>query len=101
MDWRIIRSLTQFEVKTAKQMGWSALKNGTLLREAANQFDVFLSTDSGIEFQNNIREIEIAVIILEPKRNRLAELLPLVPKLLTAIESAQLGTVSRIVAVEN
>jgi hypothetical protein len=30
MDWRIIRSLTQFEVKTAKQMGWSALKNGTL-----------------------------------------------------------------------
>jgi hypothetical protein len=45
VDWRIARSLGQYEVKTARQMGWSELKNGVLLREAAAQFDVFLSTD--------------------------------------------------------
>jgi hypothetical protein len=100
VDWRLLRSLAPYEVKTAKQMGWSELKNGKLLREASAPFDVFLSTDSGIEHQNNIAAIDIAVIILEPKLNKLSELLPLVPKLLAAMPGAVPGTVTRI-APEN
>jgi hypothetical protein len=100
VDWRLLRSLELYEVKTARQMGWSVLKNGILLREAAAQFDVFLSTDSGIEHQNNIAIIDIAVVILEPKRNKLSELLPLVPKLLEILPSVLPGTVTRV-APEN
>lgn len=96
VDWRLLRSLEGHEVKTAKQMGWSELKNGTLLREAAKQFDVFLSTDSGIEHQNNLFAIDIAVVILEPKRNKLSELVPLVSKLLKVLPNLQAGTVTRI-----
>jgi hypothetical protein len=94
VDWRLLRSLAPHEVKTARQMGWSELKNGTLLREAAVQFDVFLSTDSGIEHQNNIATIDIAVVILEPKRNKLSELLPLVPQLLKILPTLLPGTVT-------
>jgi hypothetical protein len=96
VDWRFSRSLALFEVRTARQMGWSELKNGKLLREAAAQFDVFLSTDSGIEYQNNISTIDIAVIILEPKRNKLSELQLLVPKLLDKLPTVQPRTVTRI-----
>jgi hypothetical protein len=77
-------------------MGWSELKNGTLLREAAAQFDVSFSTDSGIEPQKNIATIDIAVVILEPKRNKLAELIPLVPKLLEILPGVLPGTVTRV-----
>jgi hypothetical protein len=94
VNWRLVRSLTSLEVKTARQMGWSELKNGTLLRESAKQFDVFVSTDKGIEHQNNISTIDIAVIILRPIQNRLENLLPLVPELIKAIDLAQPGTVT-------
>jgi hypothetical protein len=100
VDWRLLRSLAPYEVKTAKQMGWSELKNGKLLREASVQFDVFLSTDSGIEHQNNIASINIAVVILEPRRNKLSELLPLLPRLLEILPGTLPGTVTRV-APEN
>jgi hypothetical protein len=40
VDWRLLRDLTGHDVKTARQMGWSELKNGKLLRLTADHFDV-------------------------------------------------------------
>jgi predicted nuclease of predicted toxin-antitoxin system len=91
VDWRLARSLTQFSVYTARQKGWSDLKNGTLLRKAAEEFEVVVSTDRGIEHQNNLKQIGIAVVILLPKRNKLSELTPLVPDLIKAIEKINKG----------
>jgi hypothetical protein len=96
VDWRLIRSLTTHQAKTAKQMGWSELKNGTLLREASQKFDIFVTTDKGIKHQNNIIAIDIAVIILRPLRNQLSNILPLVPRLLEVIETAQPRTVTYV-----
>ena len=73
-------------------MGWSHLKNGKLLREAATKFEVLVSTDQGIEHQNNLNEIGIAIVVLMPKRNKLSEILPMLPEILVALTEVQIGS---------
>jgi hypothetical protein len=72
-------------------MGWAAVENGQLLSLAAGTFDVLVTVDRNLEFQQNIRGLRLAIIVLCAKTNRLADLLPLVPKLLMAIDSAKSG----------
>jgi hypothetical protein len=88
VDWRLSRHIVGHEVKTARQMGWSTVKNGELLALAADHFDVFLTVDRNLAFQQNTARLTIAVLVLEAHTNRLADLIPLVPKLLDAIASA-------------
>ena len=75
-------------------MGWSGIKNGELLDRAAAGFDVFVTVDRNLSFQQNVRKARIAVIVLRAKTNRLANLLPLVPKLLRALDSVTPGVVA-------
>jgi Domain of unknown function (DUF5615) len=96
VDWRLSRALTGHEVKSARQMGWSAIKNGELLDLASERFDAFVTVDRNLAFQQNERSLSIAVIVLHAKTNRLADLLPLVPNLLTAIGSAKPGVVTTV-----
>jgi len=77
-------------------MGWSAIKNGELLELASERFDAFVTVDRNLAFQQNVRSLLIAVIVLHAKTNRLADLLPLVPNLLTAIGSAKPGVVTTV-----
>lgn len=74
-------------------MGWTTIKNGALLALALEQFDVFVAVDRNLAFQQNLEGLSIAVIVLRAHTNRLADLRPLVPDLMTAIESAAPGTV--------
>ena len=94
IDWRLARSITGHETKTARQMGWSTIKNGELLALAANEFDVFVTVDRNLSFQQNLPAFAIAVVVLRGRSNRLADLQPLVPKLLTQIPNAKSGTVT-------
>jgi hypothetical protein len=91
VDWRLSRSIVGHDVKNARQMGWAAVENGQLLSLASGTFDVFVTADRNLEFQQNIRGLRLAIIVLYAKINRLADLLPLVPKLLMAIDSAKPG----------
>jgi hypothetical protein len=96
VDWRPSRELAPHEVKTARQMRWTALKNGELLALAATHFDVFVTVDRNLSFQQDIVSFPIAVVVLQARTNRLADLRPLVPSLLSAIEARQAGTVKFI-----
>jgi hypothetical protein len=91
VDWRLSRDIVGHEVSTARQMGWSSIKNGELLALAAQSFDVFVTVDRNLSFQQNLVTVNIAVIVLRAHTNRLADLKPLVPQLLAAIASAQCG----------
>jgi hypothetical protein len=73
-------------------MGWAAIKNGELLLLASEHFDVFITVDRNLSFQQNLGSLTMAVIILQARTNRLADLKPLGPALLTAINSARPGT---------
>ena len=91
VDWRLSRDIVGHEVKTAHQMRWATIKNGELLALAAEHFDVFVTVDRNLSYQQNVSAYGIAVIVLHARSNRLADLKPLVPNLLIAIEGAKPG----------
>jgi predicted nuclease of predicted toxin-antitoxin system len=93
VDWRLARDLAGHDVGTAREMGWTSIKNGELLSLAAQNFDVFVTVDRNLAFQQNIAALPMRVVVLSARTNRLADLRPLVPRLLSAISSAGLGLV--------
>jgi predicted nuclease of predicted toxin-antitoxin system len=91
VDWRLARDIVGHDVKTAHQMGWATIKNGELLALASETFDVFVTVDRNLSFQQNLVSFSIAVVVLRAKSNRLTDLRPLIPRLLAAIGSAEPG----------
>jgi hypothetical protein len=98
VDWRLARDIAGHEVKAAHQVGWSGVKNGELLSLAAKEFDVFVTVDRNLSFQQNLVAFEIAVIVLCASSNRLADLQPLVPRLVASIPTAKRGIATFIEA---
>jgi len=77
-------------------MGWATIKNGELLALAAQQFDVFVTVDRNLSFQQNLAALPIAVLVLRARTNRLADLRPLIPALLTALPTSKPGVAQLI-----
>lgn len=90
----LVRALAGHEVKTVPQMGWASVKNGALLALAEAQFEVFVTIDGGLEFQQNLARFRIAIVALRAKSNRLADVLPLVPEILAALPLCRPGAVA-------
>ena len=85
------------ECHSARYAGLGGLENGELLKEAeAAKYDVLLTVDRGIQYEQNLSGRKIAVIIFSAKSIRLKDLLPDVSACLAQIESIQPGQVSRI-----
>ena len=74
-------------------MEWLEAENGDLLAIAEAEFDVLLSTDKGIKYQQNFTARDIAVIVLRTKDNRMPTLIPLMPKVLALLPTIQPGQV--------
>ena len=91
IDWRLSREIAGHDVKTARQMGWTAIRNGDLLGLAASSFDVFVTVDRNLSHQQNLAVHSIAVVVICARTNRLADLRPLLPELRAALESARPG----------
>jgi hypothetical protein len=77
-------------------MGWSGLKNGHLLSRAQSEFDVLLTMDQGIPFQQNVSQHRIAVFLLRARSNSLASLQPLIPAIISALRQPQKGALTII-----
>ena len=78
------------------QAGWAGIQNGLLLRHAQDQFDVFVTVDRNLFFQQPISQFTNAVIVLQAPTNRFKDLRPLVPQLQRMLPSAPKGQVSQI-----
>lgn len=72
---------------------WAGLKNGELLSRAAVDFDVFVTADQNLEYQQNLVDQDIAVVVLAAKTNRIEDLRPLVPGLLEVVQTVKSGGV--------
>ena len=83
-------------VRTVPQIGWTRLGNGALLRQAAAEFDAVLTADQNIEFQQNLKALHIAVVVLVANSNRLESLVPLVAGVLQALHTLQPRTLVRV-----
>jgi hypothetical protein len=93
IDRRFAREIVGYEVKTVPQMGWAGVKNGKLLALAVKEFDVFITVDRNLTFQQNIPRFDIAVVVLQAPSNSLAALKPLAPNLLAVLDSVIKGQV--------
>src|SRR6266403_3427298 len=97
MDERFRNALPGHDCQTARYAGLAGLKNGELLTAAeAAGFEVFLTVDQGIEYQQNLIARNLTIILLRAKSNRLKDLLPLVPLCLARIKAIEPGTIIRI-----
>ena len=94
---QLARELVDHEVRTVQQQGWAGLKNGELLQRAAQTaFEVFVTADQNLEFQQNLAQSGLGVLVIEAPSNALEDLLPLVPRILAEIPKAQPGRLVRI-----
>lgn len=91
IDRRFAKEFVGYEVKTVPQMGWAGVKNGQLLALAEAEFDVFITVDRNLSFQQNLPQFNIAVIVLQAPSNRLADLKPLATEVLTILATADKG----------
>ena len=60
-------------------MGWAGTKNGALLRLAEQEFDLFLTNDQNLEHQQNLKQFDIAIVVLIAPTNDIEDLKPLMP----------------------
>jgi hypothetical protein len=79
-----------------KNFGWAGKKNGELLKLAQHKFEAFITVDRNLYFQQNLPKFNIAVLVLSAKTNKVADLKPLVPKLLTELTRITRGQVIEI-----
>src|SRR6184192_1831656 len=92
-DWRLLRDLSSHEVKTVRQMGWTETVNGALLALAEQDFDVLVTTDKNLSFQQNVLRFKIGVVVLRARSARLRHLRELVPTLLRILPGVKSGEV--------
>ncbi|MCW5960879.1 MAG: DUF5615 family PIN-like protein [Pyrinomonadaceae bacterium] len=88
---KIKRELLDHEILTVTERGWSGIKNGNLLTLAAPEFDVFLTVDQNLKYQQNLKNFSIAIILLAARNNRFKTLLPLMPEAKEALDRIMEG----------
>lgn len=93
---KLKQDLSGHEVRTAQEEGWAGLKNGALLQAAAGRFDVLLTVDRNIAFQQNLRGMRIAIIAMVAASNRLRDLRPLMGEVTQTLSHIRPGEVRRV-----
>jgi Domain of unknown function (DUF5615) len=96
IDRRLAKDLGTHDVKTVPQMGWAGIKNGALLILAENEFEAFITVDRNLSFQQNLPKFNIAVLVLHAPSNRLADLRPLIPSILSRLPTLKKGFAEHI-----
>lgn len=91
IDRRLAKEFVGCDVKTVPQMGWAGIKNGQLLALAEAEFDIFITVDRNLSFQQNLPQFNIAVVVLQVSSNRLADMKPLVPNVLGILATVTKG----------
>jgi predicted nuclease of predicted toxin-antitoxin system len=84
------------ECRTVAECGWAGKKNGELLSLAEPQFDVLLTLDKNIPYQQDLKLGRIAILIVRAPSNRIQDLLPVIPDCLIALQSIEPGHVVRV-----
>ena len=89
------------EVKTVAEVGWAGVKNGQLLRLAAAEFDLLITVDRNLEYQQNFEGLSLALIVVHAPTNDITVLRPLMPAVVAAIAQTRPGVVTHIGDGEN
>lgn len=81
MPQKLRREMSEFAVLTVQEEGWAGFENGELLRRASGKFDVLLTVDQRLRFQQNVKQFQIGVVVVETFDTTLANLRRLLPQI--------------------
>jgi len=85
--------LLDHEVFTTTYMGWNGIKNGELLKLASGDgFSALISTDRGLEHQQNLDSLPLAIVLVPAPSNTIGSLRPWIPNLLSTLAALQSRT---------
>ena len=90
--------LTGDSAVTVQRRGWASIKNGKLLALAAGEFDVLLTADKGMEYQQNLATLPVSILIVLARSNRIEDLAAAVPKIPSALVEQPPRTLRKVVA---
>lgn len=93
---RLKRHLTGHTARTVAEMGWNGLKNGALLARAEGSFDVFLTGDQNLPYQQNLAGRKLSIVILCARTNDVSDLEPLMSLVLVVLPELREGEIRRI-----
>ena len=94
------RKLSEFSIRTVQEEGWGSFKNGQLLRRAEKTFEVLVTADRRMQFQQNLASFSIGIVVIRTPRLRLQTLLTVVEELRDAIATVKPSEL-RIIDVES
>ncbi len=96
LDWRLCRALSGHDCVSVHKLGWDGLTNGALLRRAEQDFDVFITGDRNLVFQQQLSNVEIAVLVLHAESTQLRHTIKLMPKVLRVLPTIKRGELIQI-----
>ena len=93
---RLAKAIPGHKVCTVQQIRLNELLNGALLKAINDDFDVFITIDQNIVFQQNLKSVKMAVIVLCARTNRFDDIQPLIPAILKALPRIKPGQIIQI-----
>lgn len=95
---RLAQLLAGHTCESVRQRGWKGLGNGRLLAAASSDFDVLLTADKNMEYQQNLAVLPISIVIMLAHSNRFEDLSRIVPTVLRELEQLRPRTLRRVSA---
>ncbi len=94
---KLRRELPSHNVTRVQEMGWNGIKNGALIRLILNaDFEVFVTIDGNLEYQQNLSNINFAIIVLGAPDNTIGTLRPLMPEVNEALKTIKAGDIIHV-----
>ena len=93
---RLVNLLIGHKVTTVPRAGFAGYKNGRLLEAIKNDFEEFVTIDGNLEYQQNLEQVPLGIVVIEAESNRLESIAPKVPAILEAIADVNPGEIRRI-----
>lgn len=90
------KDLVGHDVSTVVEAGFGGLENGALLLAASDQYDVLITVDRNLPFQQNIASLSISVFVLVSTGITYTDLKPLVPTILGKLSGVKAGQIYEI-----
>jgi predicted nuclease of predicted toxin-antitoxin system len=87
------RDFTGHEVLTVEEAGFKGLKNGRLLQAASGQYEVLVTVDQNLQYQQNLKNLAVAIIVLKARRSTYPLLKLLMPQVLETLEQIKPGEI--------
>ena len=94
VPWPLAKHLVGHDCQSVQLCGWAGIKNGELLRLAEGRFDLFISSDQNLTYQQNLAGRRIAILLLST--NKLRRILAAVDSIRSAISALQSGEFRRL-----